>query len=310
MESAEDRLKGAAIIDELGFRNSVSYQKKADIVLLGDSLVFGLDSPLDLGEALRKKGLKILNLAMSGYSPEHWVEAFYRYGVKTKPRYVIAFLFDGNDFQDAERYQVLSINKQSYREYLGLNTQISFVNRDPLLNSILCINHSYFFSFFRALLHYPWQKHIDHGIVDQINIAGKSHKVWYYLFTPDPKIVKSNSFKIVFDAVKKIKVACKKNDSKFALVYLPAHSTVCAPYSNLEEVKVLVKHQKFISEKIMFLCSQEGIQFLDPTKLFQDAGLKSKLFLRNGNDTHLHPEGIEILAKFIIAKLQIKLYSK
>ena len=94
------------IIDENGYRNSVPNQTEVDTVLLGDSIVFGRDSKIDLGDLFREKGLATLNLSMGGYAPQHYRDAYKKYVIDKgiKHNNVIVSIFVGNDFSDSIYY--------------------------------------------------------------------------------------------------------------------------------------------------------------------------------------------------------------
>ena len=63
-------------IDENGYRNSINRQTKVDTVLLGDSIIFSKNSKVDLGDLFRKNGRSALNLAIAGYAPQHYRDAY------------------------------------------------------------------------------------------------------------------------------------------------------------------------------------------------------------------------------------------
>ena len=93
-------------LDENGYRNSVPNQTEVDTVLLGDSIVFAQRSEIDLGDLFREKGLTALNLAMGGYSPQHYRDVYKKYVIDKDVKHynVIVNIFVGNDFADSIRY--------------------------------------------------------------------------------------------------------------------------------------------------------------------------------------------------------------
>lgn len=288
------------LIDDIGFRNTVAHQNKVDVVLLGDSFIFGYASPVDLGELLRQKGFRVLNLAIPGYAPQHWVDAYQKYGKKTKPKYVFCFLFDGNDFDEAIKYNSLFKTGKPYRDYRRTLIVAPDPKRDMFLYSF--VNRSYFFSCFRAIFFAPALifpcRDFDSDI---LSINGRQVKMQYNFFTPSPEVIKSDGFKFTIDSIKKVKNECNKTGAKLIWIYLPAHSTVYAPYSQRYKIKSV--HQKTISQKISKICKKENILFIDVTGTFQEKINNKTIFLIN--DGHLHPEGISLLSDIILKKIAV-----
>jgi len=107
-------------IDELGYRNSVHNITQADIVLLGDSLTLAFSSDEDLADLFRHSGFSALNLGMFGYSPQHYRDAYQELVIKRgiKHNYVLVFMFVGNDFAEAYRYEQVARVGGDYRAYL------------------------------------------------------------------------------------------------------------------------------------------------------------------------------------------------
>ena len=90
------------VIDENGFRNSSSNQTSAEIILLGDSIIFSRDSRVDIGEHFRNNGKSAVNLGIEGYAPQHYRDVYRRMIIdKSIPhKYVLINVFVGNDFAD------------------------------------------------------------------------------------------------------------------------------------------------------------------------------------------------------------------
>jgi len=304
IQNNEDGINGFIQTDEQGFRNSVNHQKKVDLILLGDSLTLASGSPIDLGDLFREKGIKVLNLGMCMNAPQHWIDLFKRFGKKARPKDVVAFLYEGNDFNDANTYQSIFDAGKSYKEYLseGVLQNAPLMKRDSFLNSILFVNHSYTLSLLKGVVQYRWFDFRGRiTIADKITINGKCFEVGYLPdhITPGPKVTENTGFKLALSAIRNLNAECRKIGAKLWIVYLPTNSTVFAPYSDFPENRKRVNYHKTSSEKILYVCKKDGIAFLDPAGMFQGKIANTKIFLRNGKDTHLHPEGIKLLANFI-----------
>ena len=107
-------------LDECGYRNPSQKSEHFDVVLLGDSIVFALAAEKDLGQLFREAGSSCLNLAMGGYAPQHYRDAYQRYVIEKNIRHdvVLTFLFIGNDFSDAMRYEKVRRHHGDYRDYI------------------------------------------------------------------------------------------------------------------------------------------------------------------------------------------------
>ena len=95
-------------IDQYGYRNPHGTEfQDVDCVLLGDSLTLALDAREDLGALLRKQGYASRNLGMFGYSPQHYRDVYKKFIVDSgiRHRYVLVFIFAGNDVSDARNYK-------------------------------------------------------------------------------------------------------------------------------------------------------------------------------------------------------------
>jgi lysophospholipase L1-like esterase len=91
--------------DARGFRNPWPWPERADIVVVGDSLVFGYGVadheawPARLASAI--PGARIVNLGLIGAGPQQYLRVFETFGLPLRPRLVVVGLFPQNDFWDA-----------------------------------------------------------------------------------------------------------------------------------------------------------------------------------------------------------------
>jgi hypothetical protein len=111
-------------IDSLGYRNpNDNIEGYVDAVLLGDSMILAQESEIDLGELFRKSGMSALNLGMGGYAPQHYRDAYKKLIIERKIRnaYTLIFLFAGNDFEDAARYETTRSMGGSWKDYVERN---------------------------------------------------------------------------------------------------------------------------------------------------------------------------------------------
>lgn len=108
-------------IDVDGYRNPpMADEQRLIAVLLGDSLTLALDAPEDVGALLRQRGYPARNLGMFGYGPQQYRDAYKRFVIdpQVSHRYVLIFLFAGNDVLDAQTYDRVRKAGGDFKEYL------------------------------------------------------------------------------------------------------------------------------------------------------------------------------------------------
>ncbi|HXK58416.1 MAG TPA: GDSL-type esterase/lipase family protein [Acidobacteriota bacterium] len=92
-----------------GFRNPGTWPSQADVVVLGDSLVFGYGVPDDAAwPAILSRstpGLgKVMNLGLVGAGAEQYLRVYQTFGKSLRPKLVVVGIFPGNDFWDAGQF--------------------------------------------------------------------------------------------------------------------------------------------------------------------------------------------------------------
>lgn len=96
--------------DSLGFPNRDPWPSRADVVILGDSLVMGEGTGIDqslVGRFERDNpDLKVVNLGIAGAGPDRQFLAFRKYGTKLNPSVVLAFLYVAADITNSEHFDL------------------------------------------------------------------------------------------------------------------------------------------------------------------------------------------------------------
>lgn len=93
-------------LDQMGFRNEGPWPSQADVVVIGDSLVFGYGVDVDHAWPQLLAGLSgrnVLNLGLIGASPEQYLRIYETFGRALKPKLVVVGFFP-NDFWDEEQF--------------------------------------------------------------------------------------------------------------------------------------------------------------------------------------------------------------
>ena len=105
--------------DQRGFRNELD-RDAADVYLLGDSfIVAGLVRSEDLISARLERSLArpVMNVALSGISPQEERDLLLATGLPLEGRTVIHFVFEGNDLEDSARFE-----RGDHEEHAGRST--------------------------------------------------------------------------------------------------------------------------------------------------------------------------------------------
>ncbi|MDF0651030.1 MAG: hypothetical protein CV081_02575 [Nitrospira sp. LK265] len=108
-------------LDADGYRNPPMVDGQGlTCVLLGDSLTLALDAREDVGALLRQRGYPTRNLGMFGYAPQQYRDVYKRFVIdrQVSHRYVLIFLFAGNDVVDAQNYERVRRTGGDFKEYL------------------------------------------------------------------------------------------------------------------------------------------------------------------------------------------------
>lgn len=112
--------------DSIGFRNP-AYRDKADIVLLGDSFIYGhgVNQNQTLAHYLEQKNYIVMNLARQGDSAFQEAYLLNKYGLSFKPKYVFYFYYL-NDIDDLFHF----LSKEEMKEFIRTPIEnISFKDR-------------------------------------------------------------------------------------------------------------------------------------------------------------------------------------
>jgi hypothetical protein len=93
--------------DRVGFSNA-AWPDSADIVIMGDSLLsgvgVGLEHQVTTVVANSIPGASVVNLNLSGTSPEHLLRFYRRFGAQMQPKVVVAVLYVASDVDNAKHF--------------------------------------------------------------------------------------------------------------------------------------------------------------------------------------------------------------
>ena len=132
-EAGFGRTECTLTADQRGYRNQTD-EDHYDVVVLGDSFAEGSQvSDQQTWPVLlaRRSGLKVYNLGMSGYDPQHYLAALQKYAPALKPKLVICLLYEGNDFRSARWVE----NPEDYRLPAGRIVQY-YIRHSRVLGAV------------------------------------------------------------------------------------------------------------------------------------------------------------------------------
>ena len=290
--------KQVFITDNYGYRNSEIDIKKADLIIVGDSLISGGSASDEdiLSYQLNKfSNYKTANLAMGGINPKDYEEILKKYLPILKNNVkIFVFYYEGNDFEIYNKneipkysYKDFKINKYKFKIRFGYERLER--NKDKLF--IKNLNYENFFYkkirpksqrlFKRAMSKWTNTCDVQYDFIDN-KLTGflwaNRNKEYIYKthIINNPEILKR---------INKV-------------FFVPTKSTVYKKYT-----KNLINYD---SNKFLFLqksYSKKNIDVVDLTLPFK-SNIK-KYFLKKNllffkDDTHLNKYGISVLADYIL----------
>jgi lysophospholipase L1-like esterase len=278
--------------DDYGFRNSSPWPRRANIVVLGDSMAFsyGVEDneawPTVLAEQL--PGNRVINLGLIGAAPQQYFRIYETFGESLEPALVLFCLFPGNDVKDAglfDRWERAG-SKGNYYLRRFLNDDV-----DPQLGIHGLLGQSYLV----IMLRYAWRN------------AGSQHRGRTIDFPDGSEIQLAPSFRInvehedranfrlALDAVHQTFELVQRNGSEFLVVLVPTKEEVYLPLLG-EELPTAIS--QFAEE-----FDAAGIPYLDLTPGFQARALQQeRLFFKV--DGHPNAIGYRLMADLILDHLR------
>lgn len=270
-------------IDENGYRNSVNGQKKVDMVLLGDSIIFSKNSEVDLGDLFRKKGISTLNLAIGGYAPQHYRDTYKKYVIDKNIQHdnVIVNIFVGNDFSDAVRYpwkiQPPEGKGSKYYPWI-INLIIGAIDEQgSIKNYNLEIKES----------------------ANRISLPYREIGIRYLWWTPAPS---DTQWSEVDKALRDILQMASKVNARVSFVIVPSPASVYGVKLHPDFSDYNDNNIKIVNE---FKKRFSNINIIDPNEKIAEA-IESKFLYIQESDAHFNTYGIKIFFNIILEKLDLQ----
>ncbi len=125
------------VIDDDGYRNPHGGSGPYEIVLLGDSVTIAVSAEKDVGQHLRDRGARVLNLGFAGYGPGQYRDAYLSQVIDRNVKHdfvAVVFCFC-NDIGNTVTYSRLERFGGDWRNYLGKGRRGNVALPSPLNKS-------------------------------------------------------------------------------------------------------------------------------------------------------------------------------
>jgi len=284
--------------DRYGFNNPDVVWKKnsTDLLLLGDSFVAGScinkNNENNFGDIFRNKSFNIVNLGLAGHGPLLEYATFIEYGKFLKPKKVLWFYYEGNDFDG------LNIEKEStiLKSYLN-DKSYDLKSKQKKINNLLYKNE-YSLNDLEEYEKNKIQKNIRFcNLTFQKTrqlIGFKELKNLIFRVNTNLKKEKSfneENFLIFEEIILKTKKEIDKWNGELVFIYLPK-------YSRYKEV--FLNHDDYDNKKrILNLVNKNGIKTIDIHKGFFQTQKDPLKFFPLRKSGHYNKEGVKKISQFI-----------
>ncbi|MFQ6159697.1 SGNH/GDSL hydrolase family protein [Sinorhizobium meliloti] len=269
--------------DRFGFNNPDHvYDKRLDVMLLGDSFVEGFCLPPgeDLASRLRGNGLSTASIGIRGNGPLTELATLGRFGETLRPRRVLMVFFEGNDWENLEREltipwlrAALSPNanyglQATAKETMDRAREILAERKNAPVTSVDLLTRTALFRNFVALQ----QTLTRLGLVY-------------------PKITQSNpEFRRILHRAKSL---TESWGGSFTLVYVPRIDRFIGPFSSDGPFDAL-------RMEVLGAAAAEGIEVID---LQEAIRTRPEPILMYAPDAHFSREGAKFAANEILSRL-------
>lgn len=269
--------------DRRGYRNAVD-RTEAEVYLLGDSiLVAGLvpfeDTVAGRLEAALDK--PVMNIALVAIGPQEERDMLRASGLPFKDRWVLHFIFEGNDLLDSARYRDALQGEErppllercfSFQVFLYLQRALNPSRYEPKLWTGHIGEQPYLFQW----LEDSWRGHMD------------------------------KEFDPICGALLDARTYVHDAGGRYAVVYVPAKIRVLGPSCRWPEGSALTSYEAHLNplrEQLALWCRAQNIPFVDTSEaLIQCAATCSIPWF--WGDSHPNGEGHRIMAETVVQWLR------
>jgi hypothetical protein len=283
--------------DGYGFRNSWPWPEQADIVVVGDSFVFGYGvADMEAWPALLAHALpqaRIINLGLIGASPQQYLRVFETFGKALQPKVIVVGLLLINDFWDAAMFDrwVNALTREHYLIWRSRRYRFSLSQPLASIKSAL-LRYSYVYNLARHTYR-AWRE--GGAIRLELPDGGRLQLV--------PSLVEHaanrgqpgrREFQLVLQALVDLQALAHQQDASVLVVIQPAKEEVYLP--------LLSRPVADLSAPVRLALDAHGIAYLDLTAAFRQCARAGKrLFFEV--DGHVNTQGHRLIAQEVLAHL-------
>ncbi len=287
-------------IDAHGFRNSRPWPDVADIIVIGDSLVFGYGVEADLAwpEVLRNglPGRNVVNLGLIGAGPQQYRRIYETFGGGLRPRLVIIAMFASNDFWDAEMFELWLASGVggNYLEWRDFERETAGIKPWRPLRRLRDVlrREGYVYNLLR-FARQLWRDESESGHAlrfdDEIVMQLRPASVMNRIQNAEPP---NAVFDIVLESIQAIHDAAMADGARTLVVLQPSKEKVYLP--------LIGESAPDASAALRDALAERQIEFLDLTPAFHRRAAAGKpLFFPN--DGHPNESGYRLIAHEVSA---------
>ena len=283
--------------DGNGFRNAWPWPEQADIVVVGDSFVFGYGVqdteawPALLSQALPQA--RVINLGFIGTGPQQYLRIYETFGTPLHPKVIVVGLLLINDFWDAATFEKW-VNAHTTEHYIAWRSRRNrFTLRHPILSiNNLLLRYSYIYN-----LGYSAYKAKSKGGTVRLELAdgGKLQLVPSLLeYATSLGQPDRREFRLVLKALVDFQALARQQGAHLLVVFQPSKEEVYLPFLETTVAD--------LSAPLRAALDANGIAYLDLTATFRQCARAGKrLFFEV--DGHPNTQGLQLIAQDVLAYL-------
>lgn len=284
-------------VDEQGFRNAGEWPEHAEIVAIGDSLVFGYGVDVELAwpqQLAKQTGKQVLNLGLIGASPQHYRRIHEAFARPLQPKVIVVGFFARNDFWDANKFAAWEASGVggNYLEWraFGMPTKEQYAN--PFFRAIFELRKR---SYILSLLKFG-RDALRRSSSRQAEVVQTASGAEMYLFDEDFRTKtelsgpNNDTFKLVVDELRSMRDAAQRDGSRLILMLQPAK----------EEVYAAGRSDELPDATIALRAELDalGIEYIDAVPAFREKAQQGQaLFFPI--DGHPNAAGYAVLASLV-----------
>jgi len=269
--------------DKHGFPNRAEWPSRADVVVLGDSLVMGEGTGLQNGFVelfAREVSAATVNLGVAGAGPERQRLIYAKYGESLRPRVVMSFLFLAADITNDEHFRAWK--EQAPRaDYNAFRLNYaSRQDRRPAFHPGRLLARSRLVDALKSLVASDNGEKARAGDGQEVYLERRA-----IAFLDTRPSATDEAVRRFVDAVSGMHEAVTRGGARFIVVMIPSKEEVLGKTTALPEaIKPMLK--------------DKGIPFIDLHEPLEHASRTGSPYYKR--DIHLNEFGNKVVARFLV----------